>query len=303
MSSSTFVEALTNGDESVTEYIRNVTVKDAIAGFSTNTILFIFALVFAFPFYYMLVSSTLLTEQIFVFPPRLVPGGHFIDNYAKTLLETDPNFIQVLLNSLIYAVFGTLGVILIGATGGYAFSKFAFPGREPLFYLSLVTLAIPFQMIAIPLFDIMNTFGLINTYAGALLPTLFHPIAIFFMKQNIDQTIIDDLLNSARMNGASEFQIWYKIVLPLIRPGLAALGTLIFLLKMNSLFWPLVILREGNLQVGTVWMANQSGGLYTPSPWEVLLPAGVFLTLPALIVFTTMQRHFVKGLIAGSVKE
>jgi ABC-type glycerol-3-phosphate transport system permease component len=303
MSSSTFLDSFRDIDKSVTEYVRSVDIREALAGMSLNGLLLFFALVFAFPFYYMVVSSTLLTEQIFVFPPRLLPGGHLIENYTKTILETEPSFVKVLFNSLIYAVFGTLGVILIGATGGYAFSKFAFPGRKPLFYLSLVTLAIPFQMIAIPLFDIMNAFGLINTFAGALLPALFHPIAIFFMKQNIDQTIIDDLLNSARVNGASEFQIWYKIVLPLIRPGLAALGTLIFLLKMNSLFWPLIILREGELQVGTVWMANQSGGLYTPSPWEILLPAAVILTLPALIVFTTMQRHFVRGLIAGSVKE
>lgn len=270
---------------------------------SVNTVIILGGILFGFPFYFMVVSSSLTSSQIFVFPPRLLPGAHLVSNYTKTIFDTEPLFLTALLNSLIYAVFGTIGAVLIGATGGYAFAKFTFPGRKPLFYLTLVTLAVPFQLIAIPLFDLINSLGLVDTYTGALLPALYHPIAIFFMRQNIDQTVVDDMLNSARVSGASEFQIWYKIVLPLIRPGLAALGSLMFLLKMNSLFWPLVVLRAGPKQVATVWLANMKGGAFTPSPWEILLPAATLATIPVFLTFTMMQRHFVKGLVAGSVKE
>jgi lactose/L-arabinose transport system permease protein len=266
-----------------------------------NVLAILGAILFAFPFYFMVVGSTLPSNQFLQFPPQLLPGGQFVENYTKSLLET--NFLRALLNSLIYAIFSTIGVLVLATCAGYAFAKFAFPGHDALFYSTLVTLAIPFQLIAIPLFKLLTDFGLVDSFPGLILPAIAHPIGVFFMKQNIEQTIIDDMLNSARIDGASESQIFLKIVLPLVRPGLAALAVLMFLLRMNGLFWPLVVMRSEQNQVATVFLAKLHGGPQAPTAWETMLPAAVVATLPVLLVFIFLQKHFVKGLLAGTTKE
>jgi lactose/L-arabinose transport system permease protein len=259
------------------------------------------AILFAFPFYFMVVGSTLPADQIFQFPPRLIPGGQLVSNYTKALVET--NFLRTLFNSLIYAVVSTFGVLVVATCAGYAFAKYTFPGHDALFYSTLVTLAIPFQLIAIPLFKLLVDFGLVDSFPGLILPALAHPVAVFFMKQNIEQTIIDDMLNSARIDGASETQIFIKIVLPLVRPGLAALAVLMFLLRMNGLFWPLIVMRSDKNEVATVFLAKLHGGPQAPTPWETMMPAALVATLPVLLVFIFLQKHFVEGLLAGTTKE
>jgi lactose/L-arabinose transport system permease protein len=122
------------------------------------------------------------------------------------------------------------------------------------------------------------------------------------MKQNIEQTILTDMLNGARVDGASELEIFYKIVLPLIRPALAALAVFLFLYRMNELFWPLIIMRSPDHQLATTFISNNIGGLETPTTWTVVMPAAFLATVPVLLVFIFLQKQFIKGLLAGSVK-
>lgn len=286
------------------EWARNVKesdLKKSLRSLSVNTVVIIGAVIFMFPFFYILISSSHPTEAIYDWPPRLLPGNVFGENVMQVLTET--RFPRTMLNSLIYAVFGTLGVLITGTTAGYAFAKYSFPGKEPLFYLSLVTFAVPFQLLAIPLFELLLQFNLVDTYLGVILPVIINPIGVIFMRQNIEQTILDDMLNSARLDGATEIQIFYKIVLPLLKPGLAALGILMFLLKMNTLFWPLVVLRSPEKHVMTVFLANIKGGVFEPTNWSLVMPAALMATLPILLIFIFLQKYFVRGLLAGSLKE
>lgn len=265
-----------------------------------NVIVLLGAVLSAFPMYYMFVSSTFAPGSFFQFPPKLIPGANLVENYIMTLTET--RFPRALLNSLIFAVGSTIGVLVVATTAGYSFAMYQYPGRKPLFYITLVALAIPFQLIAIPLFTLLVEINLVDTYIGAILPALVHPVAVVFMKQNIEQTIVEDLLNSARMDGASEFQIFFKIVLPLIKPALAALAILMFLRRMNVLFWPLVVFRSPEMAVATQFIANNRG-IVVPTNWQIVMPASVMATIPVLLIFLFLQQYFIKGLLSGAVKE
>jgi len=274
---------------------------ESLTGLSVNALAILGGVIFAFPFYYILVASTFAEGVIRRFPPKLTPGGMFVRNLTNLMAQTD--FLRSLLNSLIYAGFSTIGVLIVATTSGYAFAKYKFPGREPLFYVTLVTLAIPFQLIAIPLFKLLVDFNLADTFIGLILPAVAHPLGVFFMRQNMEQTILDDTLNSARIDGASEIGIFYHIVLPLIRPGLAALAVLMFMLRMNELFWPLVVMRSESNGVATMFLSTMLGGPESPANWTLLMPAALLASLPVLLVFIFLQKHFVRGLLAGSVKQ
>jgi len=274
---------------------------ESLTGLSVNALAILGGVIFAFPFYYILVASTFAEGVIRRFPPKLTPGGMFVRNLTNLMAQTD--FLRSLLNSLIYAGFSTVGVLIVATTSGYAFAKYKFPGREPLFYVTLVTLAIPFQLIAIPLFKLLVDFNLADTFIGLILPAVAHPLGVFFMRQNMEQTILDDTLNSARIDGASEIGIFYHIVLPLIRPGLAALAVLMFMLRMNELFWPLVVMRSESNGVATMFLSTMLGGPESPANWTLLMPAALLASLPVLLVFIFLQKHFVRGLLAGSVKQ
>ena len=276
-------------------------LSDALPYIGANGLAIAGAIVFAFPLYFLAVTSTLPINEMFSFPPRLLPGSQFIENYNQLFFET--NFLQSMLNSFIYAGGSTIGVLVVSTTAGYGLAKFEFFGRDPLFYMVLITLAIPFQLLSIPLFQLLVDFGLINTYTGLILPALATPIGLFFMKQNIEQTIPDDMLNSARMDGASEFQTFYHIVLPLLRPGLAALAVLMFLLRWNALYWPLIVMRSEEKYVLTVFLANIAGGVSSRTPWDIIMPAALVATIPILLIFIFMQKHFVEGLVSGSLRE
>jgi ABC-type glycerol-3-phosphate transport system permease component len=268
--------------------------------YSVKAIVLFGALIFAIPYYYMTISSTFATEQFFFFPPRLIPGPNLVENYTTLLFET--RFARTLLNSVIFASLSTIGIVSTGTLAGYAFAKFSFPGRKPLFYLTLSTLAFPFQLIAIPLFELLVSFRLVDTWAGLVLPTLSGPIGVFFMKQNIEANIVDSLLKSARIDGASEFQTFYHIVLPLLKPGMAALGVLMFFRRIQGLFWPLIAVRSPSKQVATVFIENLSGGAISPNIWTQMMPALVLATFPALILFIFVQDYFIKGMVGGHAK-
>jgi ABC-type glycerol-3-phosphate transport system permease component len=163
-------------------------------------------------------------------------------------------------------------------------------------------MAIPFQLMSIPLFELLVNMGLMNTFAGAILTSVTIPIAVFFVKQNADQVLENDLLNSARVNGASEFQVFKNIVIPLLWPALMAIGIYIFITRMQSYYWPLIVLRTEDVMVSQVWITLWEGGTDAPTPYFRILPASVIIIVPMLITFLIGQKYFVKGLTGGSLK-
>lgn len=267
---------------------------------ATNILLLFGMFVCLVPIYYMVVSTSFSLSQFYQFPPRLVPGDQLVENYKHIFGET--TFLRNLLHTLVYAVAATIGTVAVATMAGYGFSMFRFRFRKPIFALILSMMSIPFQLIAIALFALLVQYGLIDTYIGAILPILVFPIVILMMKQNFDQLEIESILNSARIDGASEFQIFYHIALPLMRPAIAA-GTIItFIWRSGELFWPLVVFQSREMFTVTMFIANNMG-YRTATDWTLIMPAGFILTIPSIIVAVYFQKHFVRGLTAGSVKQ
>ena len=250
------------------------------------------------PFYWLIVASTRNTRDIFANPPNLVPGDQLWVNLTNLFQEAA--FGHAVLNStlvaLIYAVLG--GIVCTAA--GYAFAKFQFVGRGVLFGTVLVVLALPSQVTLVPLFQIMVQLNWLNTYQALILPNLALPFGIFLMRQTM-QSVPDELIQAARVDGAGEFRIFAQIVLPTMRPALAALGIFLFLGQWNDFVYPLIVLRTSDAYTVPVALASLQG--LSDTDYGQLLAGTMVSVLPVLGLFLFLQRHFVAGILAGAVKQ
>jgi len=186
--------------------------KDAVWRFLTYAFVITMVVVMMVPLYWMLVAATLPQEQFLQFPPRLIPGTAFLDNFAA-LQERLDFVVRTIRNSVLIAVVYTLLSLVLCSMAGFAFAKYEFKFKEPIFYTILATLVLPIQLLVIPLFLLMAQLDWTNTFRAIILPWAANPIGIFLMRQNM-KSIPDALLESARMDGATEFQIFYRIALP-----------------------------------------------------------------------------------------
>jgi ABC-type glycerol-3-phosphate transport system permease component len=194
----------------------------------------------------------------------------------------------------------TIIKVIIDSMAGYAFAKMNFPGRDALFLIVLTTLMVPFAATLIPLFIIVRNLNLTNTYLGLMLPALASPIGIFMMRQFIE-SLPSDLENAARLDGCSEFQIFRRVILPLMKPGLVVLGVFTFMTQWTSYLWPLVISTREDMLTLTVGVQSLRS-LFTVN-WGVLSAGAVLALLPLILVFLFLQRYFIAGSIAGALKE
>lgn len=251
-----------------------------------------------FPFYWMVIGSTKTSGEILSVPPSLTPGHNLLENFES--LNESLKFVRVMWNSIFISITSTVLSVLIAAMSGYAFSKFKFKGKSIGFFIILCTLMIPFQVILIPLFEIMVNMDWLNTYQAIILPTLASPFAIFLMRQNLS-TVPDSMIEAARIDGAGEFKIFFKIVLPTMRPALAAVSIFLFMAQWNSLLWPLITLTTKEMATlpvalsGLVGMARIDYG-------QVMLGTTLSV-IPILIFFLLFQKNFISGIMGGSVKE
>ena len=251
-----------------------------------------------FPFYWMLVGSTIPSGKLLSVPPNLLPGNFLLEN-AKTLNES-LNLPRVMWNSLFISILSTVLSVLFCTMAGYAFAKFKFKGREPLFFIILCTLMIPFQVTLIPLFEIMVWLDWLNTYQAIILPSLASPFAIFLMRQNMI-SIPDSILEAARMDGAGEFKIFFKIVVPTMKPALAAVSIFIFMSQWNSLLWPLITLNSKEMFTLPVALSSLIG-LARIDYGQLMLGTSLSV-IPILVLFLIFQKNFISGILGGSVKE
>lgn len=251
-----------------------------------------------FPFLYVISTSLRETVSLFQYPPEWLPREPTTENYRK--LIRDYPFERWMLNSLIVASAVTIIKVVIDSMAGFAFAKMRFPGRDGLFLLVLMTLMVPFAATLIPLYIIVREFGFTNSYWGLILPPLANPIGIFMMRQFIE-TLPGDLENAARLDGCSEFQIYRKVILPLIKPGLVVLGAFTFMTQWTSYLWPLVIATNDEMKTITVGVQSLYS-LFTLD-WGVISAAAVLSMLPVIFVFIFLQRYFIAGSIAGALKE
>jgi len=261
-------------------------------------ILFLAVVVSMLPFLYVISSSLKNSVALFSYPPEWIPAQPTLDNYRSLL--TDYPFLRWTMNSLIVATSVTVIKVVIDSMAGYAFAKMTFPGKNALFLVVLMTLMVPFAATLIPLFIIVRDLKLTNTYLGLILPALANPIGIFMMRQFIE-SLPGDLESAARLDGCSDWQIFTRVILPLMRPGLVVLGVFLFMNQWTSYLWPLVIGTKQEMFTLTVGV--QSLRALFSVDWGVLSAGAVLSMLPLVLVFIFLQRYFIAGSIAGALKE
>ncbi len=243
--------------------------------------------------------QTLKLELTLSQPPYLaIVWDKFTSNY-RNLWKTVP-FNRYFINSIFIATASTLLTLFFCSLGGYAFAKYRFRGQKILFGILLASMMVPFQVLLVPLFGLMYDIGWLNSYKAIIVPFSVGAFGVFLMRQFI-VTIPTELLDAARIDGCSEFGIYYRIVLPIIKPALGALTIYSFLGSWNGYLWPLIILRDESKYTLPIGLANLVG-IYRQD--YGMLMAGTLLSLmPIVILFLAMQREFVQGITLGSVKE
>lgn len=278
---------------------RGVRARNRVSAVWLHLALLPLALIFLAPLWIMAVFSTHPETAIFSPNPPLWFGGAFMENFRG--LQADTNYLRTLFNSTMIATLYTVFSMVLTSMGGYAFAKFEFPGKNWLFGLILATLTIPTFVTIIPQFILVaRDLQISNTYWAVILPTLANTIGIFYMRQAF-QTVPSDLLNAARIDGASEGRIFWQIALPIVRPALAALAILLFLASWNDYLWPLIVLTQKDSYTMPVALGTLVG--LTRVSWGGIMVGTAIATIPFLVLFLSLQRHFVAGIAGGAVKD
>ena len=272
--------------------------KEALWKFGGYIFLLTLVALVMIPLYWMLVAATIPQSEFFAWPPRVIPGTEFLSNFQA--LQENVNFVRSMGNSIIISVSYTILSLILCSMAGFAFAKYEFRFKEPLFYFILATLVLPIQLLIIPLFLLMVQIGWTNSYLAVILPWAANPLGIFLMRQNM-KAIPDSLLESARMDGATEFQLYYKIALPTMLPSLAALSIILFLNQWQAFLYPLVILQDPQMYTIPLALAELVGAQRVY--FDQIMVATSLAVTPIFIVFLTMQQYFIKGILSGSVKQ
>jgi len=249
------------------------------------------------PFYWMLSTSFKLESDVFAYPPEWIPDPATINNYID--IWTRLPFARFVINSVFVALLTTVCSVFFCTLAGYAFSKLRFPGRDKIFFVLLLTLMVPFQVNLIPLYKIMDLFKWIDTYLALVVPGIASVFGIFLMRQYI-AAIPDELLDFARVDGCSEFGIFWRIILPLSLPGVSTLAIFTFMESWNSFLWPMIVTNSMDMRTLPVGVALLQE--YHTTNWTQIMAGSTVAALPMIIVFLFMQRQFIEGLTAGAVK-
>ena len=256
------------------------------------------ALICIVPFFYILSTSLKNTTVLFEFPPQWIPKEFFWGNYTRLLTET--LFPRWVFNTLLVATSVTVIKVFMDSMAAYAFAKMDFPGRNFLFLAVMATLMIPFGALLLPLYFEVREFGLTDSYLALILPPLANPLGIFLMRSFIEQ-LPSDLENAARLDGVSEFGIYRRIILPLVKPGLVVLAIQTFFLQYTSFIWPLVAVSSDQMKLITTGLATQRGIMSVN--YAAFSAGAVMAMIPITIVFLVLQRYFMAASLAGALKQ
>jgi multiple sugar transport system permease protein len=249
------------------------------------------------PVVWMVAASFMPAGEATTLPPKFVPTDPTIEHYRAVFTRLDMG--RYLLNSTLVALTVTATSLIINAMAGYAFAKLRFRGRSGIFRVLTAGLMLPVQVVMLPLFLIFKQIGLINTYWGVIIPSMASIFAIFLIRQYAT-AIPDDLLDAARIDGASEARIFRTVVLPVITPILATLAIWTFLTTWNDFMWPLIVLSDERRYTLPVALANLLGEHVQDV--ELMMAGSVLTVTPVLVVFLFLQRYYIRGIMAGSVK-
>jgi len=255
------------------------------------------ALVSLFPFYWAVIGATNTSGKMFSKPPELLPGGQLIENVTN--LNNSIGIGRVMFNSMFVAGTYTILSLIVCTLAAYAFAKFEFKGRNIIFIIFLLSMMVPYHATVVPLFKMMVAFGWINSYKALILPNLAYPFAIFLMRQNM-LAFPNSLIEAGRIDGAGEWKIFFRIVLPSMKPALAATAIFLFMFQWNSFLWPLIATATTDMYTMPVALSSLFG-LSRIDYGQVM--AGVTLaTIPIIVFFLALQRHFISGMLGSAVK-
>ncbi|MGQ0603611.1 MAG: carbohydrate ABC transporter permease [Anaerolineales bacterium] len=274
-----------------------------------NTFLWLTALIILVPFAWMITSAFKPVSELFVTPLTLLPKQPTLQNFADLFAATSTSaqgssaaFPRWYLNSILVATISTLLISFFCSLAGFGFAKYKFRGKNLMMSVVLGSMAVPFIVVTIPLFIMMANLQLLNNFAALILPFMAPAFGIFMMTQYM-RSLPDELLDAARIDGASEFRIYWQIVLPLIRPALGALAIFMFLQVWNSYFWPLLIMNDTANYTLPVGLGAIRGENFKLENYGRVLAGSVLTSAPMVLVFLALQRQFISGLTMGAVKE
>jgi len=256
------------------------------------------AIVVFFPFFWMAVTSLKTSPEIQRVPLQIAPD-HWLNlsNYVE-VFKREP-FMRYLLNSAIVAAVAAVSSVVVSSLAGFGFAKYRFPGRDVFFLAVVGILMVPFQSVVVPLYIWMNDLGLLDTYAGIVAPDLVSVFGIFLMRNAIE-TIPNDYIDAARIDGASELRIFFLVVLPSVKPAIATLLIIKFMWSWNEFFWPMVVISSPQMKVVTMGLMSFTNMYFIE--YNLLTAAAVISILPILVIFITLQRWVVQGVVMSGLK-
>ncbi len=259
----------------------------------------VIAIVWLWPFWWMLITSLKTPQEILQYPPTLYPHSISFSSYIEVFRRLP--LLEFFKNSLITAFGVTVVAVFTCTLAGYIFAKFKFRGKNFLFIAILSTIMIPLTVIVIPLYLMAIAAGLRNTLIALIIPGWVNALGIFLVR-NYLAAVPDSYIEAARIDGCSEFKIYFKIILPLLKPVIAAIFIFIFMTNWDSFFWPLVVIdtvSKRTLPLG-LGLFTQAFGV---QDWNLIMAATLISILPMLIIFLFLQRYFIRGISLSGLKE
>lgn len=265
----------------------------------TNPVVYVLlalgGIIMIFPFVWMVATS--FKQPWDVFNLSIIPPEVNFNNYIRLFEKS--NFPRWFLNSFVVGLLVTFSVLFFDSLVGYTLCKFNFRGKKIIFILILSTMMIPTEMLVIPWYIMSNKWGWVNSYWGIMFPGIMTGFGTFLMRQFF-QGVPDELLDAARIDGLNEFQIWWKVAMPLVKPAISALAIFTFLGNWNAFLWPLIVISETKLYTLPVGLAFFSGEFQTE--WEMVMTGASVATIPVLIVFLIFQKQIIKGIALSGLK-
>jgi multiple sugar transport system permease protein len=266
--------------------------------FVTYPLLVLISFIGLLPFYWMVACSFKTNENMFLMPLQWFPNPINWNAYGDAWRAQD--FTRYFLNTTFIAIAITAGNLLLGSLAGYSLSKFRFFGRDVLFILILSTMMLPLEVTMVPLFLIVKKFGWPNTYEGLIVPFVVDGFGVFLMRQYL-KSIPNELIEAARIDGASEWRIYWQIVMPLCKPALAALGVFTFREAWDMYIWPLIIVTKDSLRTLPLGISLFMSSFGTS--WDQLMAVAAIGTLPMVLLFFFLQRSFIQGITISGLKD
>jgi ABC-type glycerol-3-phosphate transport system permease component len=256
------------------------------------------ALVAFFPFFWMAITSLKTAPEIQRVPLQILPDN--LTNLAnyREVFQREP-FGRYLLNSALVASVAAVSSLVVSSLAGYGFAKFQFPGRDVFFFAIVGILMVPFQSVVVPLYGWMSRLGLLDTYLGIVAPDLVSVFGVFLMRQAIE-VIPSDYMDAARIDGCSELRIFFRVILPSVKPAMATLLIIKFMWNWNEFFWPLVVVNSPQMRVVTLGLMSFTNMYFIE--YNLLTAAAVISVLPILVIFLMLQKWIVQAVVMSGLK-